>query len=43
MSLLDLGIILILVFHMVMGWRKGLLSMLGDMGGLVLGLWLGTR
>jgi uncharacterized membrane protein required for colicin V production len=42
-SLLDLGIILILVFHMVMGWRKGLLSMLGDMGGLVLGLWLGTR
>lgn len=43
MNLLDLVIILILVLQMFMGWRKGLLSMLGEMGGLVLGLWLGTR
>ena len=28
---------------MVLGWRKGLLGMVGDIGGLVLGLWLGIR
>lgn len=43
MNLLDLVIILILVFNMMVGWRKGLLGMLGEMGGLALGLWLGVR
>ena len=43
MNLLDLVIILILVLNMVVGWRQGLLGMLGEMGGLALGLWLGAR
>ncbi|MGI6129213.1 MAG: CvpA family protein [bacterium] len=43
MNLLDLVIILILVVNMMVGWRKGLLGMLGEMGGLTLGLWLGVR
>ena len=42
MNLLDLAIILVLILHMVTGWRKGLLGLLGEVGGLVLGLWLGT-
>ena len=42
MNLLDLAIILVLILHMVTGWRKVLLGLLGEVGGLVLGLWLGT-
>ncbi|NLG86632.1 MAG: CvpA family protein [Firmicutes bacterium] len=42
MNLLDLVIIMILILNMLVGWRQGLLGMLGEMGGLVLGLWLGA-
>ena len=41
MNMLDLVLILILVFHMFVGWRKGLFGLLGEVGGLILGLWLG--
>lgn len=43
MNPLDLIIILVLLLNMVTGWRKGLLSILGEMGGLALGLWLGAH
>ncbi|HKM38944.1 MAG TPA: CvpA family protein [bacterium] len=43
MNLLDLVIILTLIIHMVIGWRKGMFGLLGEVGGLILGLWLGTN